>query len=407
MTRRHTALVIGGGIAGPVTAMFLQRAGFEPVIYEARGEPADDAGAFLNLAPSGLRVLGQLGVVERVRASGFPCPSMIFRNARGKAIGRMDDARSAQREGLGTVIIKRGLLHQALRDEAIRRGIPFEWGKRLESVEIDARGRALARFSDGSEASGDVLLGCDGIHSRTRRAILPEAPEPQYTGLIDCGGFAPCPDLEPTDGAVSFVFGRRAFFGYFIAPTREVYWFQNTVSAEEPSRAELDSVPGDAWRQQLIALHQDDPAPVPEILQATPGAVGRWPLYDMPALARWHRGPVCLVGDAAHAVSPHGGNGASLAMEDAIVLARCLRDIPDHGRAFAAYVSARKDRVERIARQARKNGNLKAQPGPVAAWLRDLLMPLFLRLGARAVAEVHEYRVDWNDRGLAARSLAA
>lgn len=278
---------------------------------------------------------------------------------------------------------------------------------------VGTRPRPLRTMSGSpsSEASGEVLIGCDGIHSRTRKAILPEAPEPAYTGLLDCGGFASCPELEPTAGAVNFVFGQRAFFGYFIAPAGEVYWFQNTASPEEPSRAALASAPGDGWRQRLIELHQDDPAPVPEILQATPGAVGRWPIYDMPPLARWHHGPVCLAGDAAHAVSPHGGNGASLAMEDATVLARCLRDIPDPERAFAAYCSARKGRVERIARQARKNGNLKAPPGPVGAWFRDLLMPLFLRLGARAVAEVHDYRVDWSaggpGQGLAAARQSA
>ena len=388
MTGRK-ALIIGCGIAGPVLAVSLQRAGITPVIYEGRPEPGDEAGAFMNLAPNGSAVLDTLGIREEVLGGGFPTTSIVFHNHRGKVLGENPET---------TTLIKRGLLTRGLREAALRRGITIEFGKRLEDVEISPERDVLARFEDGSESRGDFLVGCDGIHSRTRRAILPDAPAPAYTGVIDSGAFTRGAAVPPADGVMRMTFGLRGFFGYQVAPSGEIYWFENVAQPTEPDRRELAAIPDHEWRRRLLELHRGDHAPIAEIIGSTEGAIGRWPIYDLPSLPTWHKGPVCLIGDAAHATSPHVGQGASLAMEDAIVLAKCLRDIPSAEAAFAAYERLRKERVEPVVKAARRTGNQKAPANAVTRGLRDLALPLFLKMGVKQIERVYSYRVDWDEK---------
>ena len=385
----RTTLVIGGGIAGPVLAMFLERAGFTPVIYEGRPGPADDTGAFLNLAPNGVAVLETLGLAGEIAARGTPTTSIEFLNHCGKRLGVFPET---------TILIRRDALNRGLREAAVARSIRFEYGKRLVELRTPDAGGVIARFEDGTEARGDLLVGCDGIHSATRRAIMPEAPGPQYTGVIDSGGSAPAPPGSKADGVMRMIFGVSGFFGYQMVPSGEAFWFENFHQASEPDRSALDAISDDEWRQRLLGLHADDPAPVPDIIRSAADPVGRWPIYDLPTLPVWHRGPVCLLGDAAHATSPHAGQGASLALEDAIVLATCLRDISDLDRAFTAFESQRRPRVEKLVRQASRQGRRKAAANPLSRRVRDLVLPFFLELGMRSLRDVYQYRVDWRDR---------
>lgn len=402
-TNQKHAVIIGCGIAGPVVAMALQRIGMRATIYEAQPASADFTGAFLNLAPNGVNALRALGI--DVEPHGFPCTGMTFWSGKGKRLGALGSGDEEQRYGAPSLMIKRGLLHRALREEAVRRGIRIEHGKKLERIDgidglggttPDARPIVTARFADGTQATGDLLIGCDGIHSRTRHIILPDAPRPTYTGMIGCGGFTHAPGLVPASGACQMVFGRRAFFGYFPTPAGEIYWFDNISYPGEPTRADLATLAADQWRQRLLDLHGADPAPIPELVRAS-GDIGIYPIYDIPTLPSWHRGLVCLVGDAAHATSPHAGQGASMALEDALVLAKCLRDVPAPPQAFAAFQRLRKSRVERLILQARRTGARKAVSNPLLIWLRDRLMSFFLaRIAADTDAWVYSYRIDWD-----------
>lgn len=381
-------LIIGCGIAGPVLAGFLQRAGFEAVIFEGRSAPSDDAGAFLNLAPNGAEILRTLGVADEVLGYGTPTTRILFQNHRGKQLGLNPEQ---------TTLIKRGLLNKGLRESAIRAGIPVQFGKKLVDVNFGA-GHVTAVFEDGTTERGDLLVGCDGIHSRTRRAVLPDAPRPQYTGVIDCGAFTRAPVAESADGVMRMTFGLKGFFGYQVTPGGEIYWFENYTEPREPDRTELDAIPDARWRERLLEMHRGDHSPIPEVIRSTTGPIGRWPIYDMPSIPVWHRNEVCLIGDAAHATSPHVGQGASMAMEDAIVLAKCLRDVPDTRQAFAAFERLRRDRVEEIVKQARRTGNQKAPSGAFGRALRDLVLPFFLKMGVKQTEPVYSYRVDWDER---------
>jgi 2-polyprenyl-6-methoxyphenol hydroxylase-like FAD-dependent oxidoreductase len=158
-------------------------------------------------------------------------------------------------------------------------------------------------------------------------------------------------------------------------------------------------IAGEEWRERMLDLFQEDLPLISEMIRATESAIIGYPIYDIATQPIWHQGPVVLVGDALHAVSPNAGQGASLALEDAIVLAKCLRDLPDLEQAFATYEQLRRARVERMVRHGRNAGQGKVMTHPLQVRLRDSLTPVFLKLFAnpKALDWIYSYRVDWSE----------
>jgi 2-polyprenyl-6-methoxyphenol hydroxylase-like FAD-dependent oxidoreductase len=384
-------VIVGCGIAGPVLGMFLRRIGIEVVICEARPRAAGEEGAFLGLAPNGMNVLAELGVDAAVEAIGAPCHAFEFQNARGERIGAIDRREDRAQFGACMQMVRRGELHRVLTDAAVAHGVEVCFGRKLVGIDESDPGAIVARFADGREEQGDALVGCDGIRSTTRQLALPDSPAPTYSGLLDFGGFASCcpPSLET--GVNVMVFGRRAFLGAFKVPSGEVWWFHNSG----------EKIPEDALREpaavraRILELHRDDPAWIRDVVESTPTVLGPYALHDILSMPRWQSGRVCLVGDAAHAMTPSAGQGASMALEDAMVLAQCLRDLGDPAQAFAVFERARRARVEKIVAQSRRIGSSKAVSGPVREWLRDRMLPFFLRLGASAQAGQYAHRIAW------------
>ena len=351
-TRR--ALIVGAGIAGPVLGMFLRRAGIEATVFEGQPAPQDEVGAFLNLAPNGRAVLDALGIGAEVDAAGTPTTGIEFVNHKGKHLGHNPE---------GLLLIKRGALNRVLRHQAIEHGVAVEFAKRLADFSDDGS-RVTAHFADGSDATGDVLVGCDGIHSAARRALLPAGPVPAYTGLVGTGGFARLPNGPPPGAVMEMTFGLRAFFGYQVTPSGEIFWFQNTPEATEPKAADRGN--DQRWKARLVELHRDDHEPIPTVLQATESGIGRFPIYDLATLPTWHAGRVALAGDAAHVMGPHTGQGSAMALEDAMVLAMCLRDIADVDTALS-NLRAPASAPRRTRRQAHPAGGQHQVPRAVRA----------------------------------------
>ena len=389
------ALIIGGGVAGPAVALFLRRAGWEVEIFEARPAPDAFGGLFLNVATNGLAVLETLGLKERLLEDGHLCPYMEMSSGRGRRLGTVPNGPAGEPER-GSVVVRREWLNSVLREATEAAGIPLTWGARLDRIE-ETPTSVIAHFEDGSRAVGDILIGCDGVGSPTRRWIDPAAPEPRYAGMLSVGGFARVEGLAPTPLTQHMVFGSRGFFGYLVREDGTVYWFANPSRAEM-DRDELRAVPSATWVDELRALHADDPYPVPQILDSTTGAVGAYGIYELPHVPHWHRGRVVAVGDAVHATSPSAGQGASLALEDAATLARCLRDLPDHDQAFARYQALRQRRAEEIVAYARAIGRQKTvSASKLAVLMRDALLPLFLRGAMRDTRNNHLYNhtIPW------------
>src|ERR687889_739506 len=398
MSRSKKALIVGGGVAGPVAAMALEQAGIDSVVYEAYAGGADGAGAFLTFASNGLDALRTINAHRLVLAEGFPTPHMEIQSGNGKPLGSVPNGGTLS-DGTVSQTLKRADLYRVLRDEAVSRGASVEYGKRLVDAE-NTPDCVAVRFQDRTEAEGDLLIGADGIHSRTRRIIDPQAPGARYIPVLNIGGFAGGVRVQAEPGTFRMVFGKRAFFGYAVHPSGEVWWFANPPRADEPTRTELAAISTEQWRRMLTDLFAEDDTPAVAIIRATPGELSGWATHDLPSVPKWHRGSMILIGDAAHATAPSSGQGASMAIEDAVVLARCLRDLPDIGQAFAAYERLRRSRVERIVAHGARTSNSKAA-GPVARVLRDLMMPMILKRVANggSLAWMHDYHIDWDEKG--------
>ncbi|MGW5363874.1 FAD-dependent monooxygenase [Actinopolymorpha pittospori] len=390
--RVRTALVIGGGIAGPVTALALRKAGIDARLYEAYDGTADGVGGVFMVAPNGLDALRIVGVEEQVRAIGQPIQRMVMEYGRGGQAGEFPGL-----PGLPSLAMRRADLNRVLHDRATAEGVRIEHRKRLVGVD-EAPDGITARFADGTEAHADVIVGADGIRSTVRTLIDPQAPAPKYVGLVGIGGVSDHATSAASD-AMHFAFGRRAFFGYWTGPDGRTMWFSNLPSPEYLSMAEARQTPADQWLRQLRDVHADD-LPARDVLRRVDAedllVVGG--LEIMPKVPHWHRGRMVLVGDAAHAPSSSSGQGASLAVESAIQLARCLRDLPDPWVAFTAYERLRRDRVTKIAVNAEHNNRQKAF-GPVGSAVMGVLMPIALKTflkPAKMFGPVHGYRIDWN-----------
>ena len=226
-------IIIGAGIAGPAMGLALHRAGMQATVYEASVAPRDEEGAFLNLAPNGVAVLRALGVGHVLDGLGFRNDRLIFHNDAGRILAEAP---------VGAITVSRGLFSRALRATAVAHGVSFVFGMALASLESRGDG-VIAWFVDHSAAEAACAIGADGIHSRTRANVCPEAPRPTYTGIINLGGVVRT-DLLPTATAMHMVFGRRGFFGYAVRPSGETYWFSNFAQREEPAPGSLMRVSG-------------------------------------------------------------------------------------------------------------------------------------------------------------------
>ena len=395
------ALIIGGGVAGPVTAMALQRAGIEAAVYEAHVPTDGEAGSYLTVATNGLDALRAIGADGPVLAAGFPTPTNLLLAATGRRLGAVSNG-GVLADGTVSHTIRRARLYQALDDEAAARGIRVEHGRRLVGAEPTPGGGVTATFADGGTATGDLLVGADGVHSVTRRLLDPAAPEGRYVGLVNFGGYTPGAGDGVEPGAWHMIFGRRAFFGYVADPAGGTVWFAN-VPRPAVTPAERAATSADQWRRRLVELFSGDAGPAARLIEAGELQLAADNTHDLPKVPTWHRGPMVIVGDAAHAPSPTSGQGASMAAEDGVVLAQCLRDLPSVPEALAAYEHRRRARVERIVAQGARTSSAKT-PGRIGRVVRDLALPLVFKLLVtdRSMAWIYGHHIDWDARVTAA-----
>jgi FAD-dependent urate hydroxylase len=387
-------LVIGTGVAGTVAALALHEVGFKPKLFEAYEQSAGLVhGVYLTVAVNGIAALRAVGADHVVLDNGFDSPAIEFFSGSGKHLGTIPLG-PPRPDGTGTRTIRRADLYNGLLAEAERRGIPVHRGKRLTGLRRPVGGGVVAEFADGSTAEGDVLVGADGVHSVTRTLIDPRNPAPTYTGLGNTGGFVPADAAKAVPGladspfgtarAYTMVWGKRCFFGSTISPDGEIWWFANPPSAQPlPRGGETDG------RARIVELLRGDANPASAIVAAAPEPVRVTNQYELARVPTWQDGAAVVIGDAAHAVSPSSGQGASMAAEDAVVLARCLRAAPSVAAGLAAYERERRARVERIVSWGAGMNNTK-RTGLVAWALREFALPLMLRKSTseRSVAEM-------------------
>ncbi|MEV6864817.1 FAD-dependent monooxygenase [Streptosporangium subroseum] len=374
-------VVVGAGLGGVVAAVGLHRQGHQVTLYE-RGAELREAGTGVAIMPNGLRALEELGYDTRGQST--PARSAGLRDWRGRPL-LITDAVRAQREFGSMIVADRAELHRTLRAplpaEAVRTATPVE---RLEPG-VDG----VAVFSGGERVDeADAVIVADGIGSRLRGQLFPGHRGLRRIGRMDLRGTLPRPaGLDVEELLAGILMDRRtgAMFGLFPIGADRLYWFTDSALPEP--------VPGPKEaREQMLALMADWHPAVPALLAATaaddvyvdPIACLAEPL---PAFAI---GRISLLGDAAHAMTPDLGQGASQAFEDAAALARHLLGAgpAEVAERLLRYDAQRRPRANRLMRAAERQSRLTSQTG-AAAWARDtLLRAIPARLATRQLAAI-------------------
>ncbi|WP_432976093.1 FAD-dependent monooxygenase [Dactylosporangium sp. CA-233914] len=360
------AIVIGGGVGGSTAALALRRIGADVTVYEAYEDPAGEVGAWISLAANGLRALDALGCLAAVRAAGVEVARQRMWSAGGMLIG---DVARGRRESdtLHGVSMMRGRLVAALRTAAAEAGARIVTGARLAGVSETERG-VLATFEGGTADTADVLVAADGIWSTVRGLLDPAAPVPQYAGLYSVSGVSRVEGVEP--GVFNMTFARNGAFLHLRAGA-EVWWSAQVNSPATPVRQGVD----DATRlRELAGLFRDEVTPS-AVLTGTTALQPLTLMHVVDPVRTWHSGRVVLIGDAAHPVG--AGQGASMAIEDALALAAALQNQDSVPSALQRYDTDRRPRITKVLGTAEDNRNAK-KAGPVRRRLQAGLMRIFV-----------------------------
>lgn len=383
------ALVIGGGVGGLASALFLARKGVAVTLVE-RAHQLSDVGAGIQLSPNATRLLHELGLEAALRKVAFEPEAVDVRTARfGIALNRVPlGAAVAERFGAPYYHIHRadlvGVLAQAANAHPL---ITLRLGTDCTACETLKTGaRALI---DGQWMETDLLIGADGIRSVVRTALF-GAENPSFTGHVAWRGLVPSQALEGHNvpPVAGLWLGKGAHFVHYYVRSGELLNFVAIVERddwqveswlERGDKVELRAA-FKSWHPQVRAI----------IEQANPESLFRWALFDRAPMTQWSKGSATLVGDACHATLPFMAQGACMAIEDGAVLAECVAGHPmsELPKALERYAALRQPRTRKIQLGSRRNGVIH-HLRPPASWLRNLRMRFGPGLNAQAETLYH------------------
>jgi 2-polyprenyl-6-methoxyphenol hydroxylase-like FAD-dependent oxidoreductase len=356
--RTRTALIVGAGVGGLAAGIALRRVGWSVRIFERTSEPRT-LGFALNLASNAVQALRELGVAGRVMSEGSVVEKAELRRADGHVLKRFDVASASAHAA--SVVALRPALHGALLDATPAGGLLLD--SAAAGFEVTRDGVRL-RLQDGRTEAGDLLVGADGVGSAIRRQLHPAEGPPRRSGYFGVRGVA----LEAANrlGGLSAV----AYLDYGIeaatvrASRHAVYWY---VSLLEEDAGPMTHGPAGILERCASLLDDRFRA----IVGATdPRDVRVDELFDRDPIAEWGRGPVTLLGDAAHPMLPHSGQGAAQALEDAVALGLALASPADLARALRKYERVRSRRTRGIVLRGRRIARFTTTKSRPIGWLR-------------------------------------
>jgi salicylate hydroxylase/6-hydroxynicotinate 3-monooxygenase len=360
---RARIAVVGAGIGGLTAASTLARAGFDVHVYE-QASRFGRVGAGIQLLPNAMKALRRLGLEPRLRRIAFAPVSHLDRDWDTGYITN-DMPMPEERFGAPYLCLHRAELHAALADLVPVDRIHLD--QRL--IDLQPQGEQLTcAFADGSRATVDAVVGADGIHSLVRELLL--GPDrPIHRGRVAYRAVFPAALMQGTDLGPS----RTKWWGpdrhiviYYTTRTHDEVYF--VTSVPEP----VDWLTPESWsatgdirelREAYVGFHPD----VQSVLAACP-ACHKWAILERDPLPRWSDGRVVLIGDACHPMTPYMAQGGATAIEDAVVLARCLADAVDWASAFERFEAHRKPRTSRIQAISSANTWLRHHE-PETDWL--------------------------------------
>jgi 2-polyprenyl-6-methoxyphenol hydroxylase-like FAD-dependent oxidoreductase len=354
--------VIGGGIGGLSAARSLQRAGWQVQVLEqaSRLEPL---GAGITLWPNAVLALRSLGIT--LDHPTVEATSGGLRTSRGRWLSRTDPSGYADRYGAPLVALHRADLQDALLN-SLAPGTVLT-SARVDQVELGADRVVVQHASGASHA--DLVVLADGLASTHRSLVAGPGPGPRYAGYTAWRAVSDHPtDLTGQLGTTES-WGRGQRFGIVPLLDGRTYWFATANTAEGERSA-------DGEHAEVVRRFAGWHAPIHDLLNSTdPAAVLRHDVYDLrPHPTTYVRGPLVLLGDAAHAMTPNLGQGACQAIEDAVTLGALAHPSADLAAALARYDAVRRPRAQRIARISREIGLLGQLEGRQTVAARNLAM---------------------------------
>ena len=365
-TNESTIGIVGAGIGGLAAAIALARGGHEVVVFEQAKQFAR-VGADINLTPNAVRALDGLGAGEAARVTAARPTHRISRNYdTGEETSRLEMAETAERKyGAPQLTIHRADLLAALAHMFPAERVAL--GKRASKIAADEEGVSLS-FEDGSSARVGALVGADGIHSAVRGAMF-GAESPRFTGIVAYRAVVPAERVAglPNLGAFTKWWGPNPQSQIVTFPLnrgKDIFIFATTP--QDSWQLESWTAPGsvDELREQYVAYHPEARA----LLEAC-DTVLKTALYERDPMPAWAAGRMALLGDAAHPMLPFMAQGAGMAIEDAVVLARHLEGVAmrDVAGALQRYERARIERTSQI--QLGSRGNNWLREGGNADWV--------------------------------------
>lgn len=357
--------IAGAGIGGLTAAVELERRGHRVTVFE-RARELLPQGAGIVLAANAMAHMRRLGLEAKLLEQGQVLTHMSICDDRGRTLSRARVAHRFGQESYPAVAIHRGVLQDLLLEElSTRTRVQLRLGEPVEAFREESDGVSVATHA-GWE-SFDLLSGADGIHSAVRRALHGDEPL-RYAGYRCFRGVARG-DFD-LDAAASESWGRGRRLGLVPIGPPGVYWF----AVENAAPGELVAQP--RLRDHVMACFSGFAPPAADVLGATEEIL-QHDLGDRVPLREWGRGPVTLLGDAAHPMTPNMGQGACQAIEDAAFLAEQLapdRAARDVSESLRAYERGRLVRANRFVTDSYRLGIVAQLENPLLCWLRNLVL---------------------------------
>lgn len=336
-------LIIGAGMGGLTAAMALQRFGFKVSVYE-QAAAIREIGAGVMIGPNGKRVLDYLGIGRYIEdTAGSAQCTYVNHYASGETLRVLSFDATIAKYGMSNLFVHRADLHAALYQGVLANDRDcVHVGHTFTSLTQDDSG-VTAHFSNGAVVRGDVLIGADGNASTVRAKVFTPEP-PKFTGQVAMRALVPSDRWSAelmAKPSAAYIGPGRIFLHY---PLRR-NTVMNVIGVGRAPRWEEEGWAIPAEISEFLELYSDYHPSIHDLIRSIPSEhLFKWGLRDREPLQDWTRGRVTVLGDAAHPVTPFLGQGANIAMEDGLVLARCFEKFASIEEALSRYEAARKER---------------------------------------------------------------
>jgi 2-polyprenyl-6-methoxyphenol hydroxylase-like FAD-dependent oxidoreductase len=382
------AVIAGAGIAGLTSAIAMRERGIDVTLLERAGAAQEiQVGGCIHMWHNGMRGLRQIGVGDRLlelAGEAAVVDRAEFRTSGGRLMYGWSVREIESRVGSPTFGVRRPELHRVLLD-AVDGGV-VRFGETCVGFAQDGEG-VKVRLAGGGEERGDVLIGADGLRSALR-AELPGATEPRYAGYVSWQAIARVDTDTVPVGLFRVMWGRGARFLFYRIGPEEVYW-EGTFAAPAGG-----GEPVEQRREAVLQRFEGWAAPVETIVASTEtAAIGRADMYDRPVSKQWGVERATLIGDAAHAMTNALGQGANQAIEDAVVLARCLAEAANPVTGLRDYEAERIPRTSKFASMSWSLARASRLRNPLACAARNGGLRMGFRVG---FARQHPKDMDYS-----------